>query len=198
MRQTTIPGTEPPDDPPRDEEIELGIEHWYRRIAEQKLAAEATGVSHEKLLELMDERGYSKYPFLEPGTGKRKYLVADAKRRLRSEAAPTPKQEQADREWAQAQAEGRGAGLDPAAIGKRAQTADQALANLVGAVERVTRSGGKAMVTVAEPADPFGATRARMTGDKARGSTETPAQLAAREAEEARANRRARGRRAKP
>lgn len=174
-RQTELPGHE---DPNRSPEIDRQIEAWYAARSEQKLAAERTSVTLAKLLELCEDR--ERYPFLEPGTGRRKVLDVTAQRKLRVKRAPSAKQEQADREWEAAQAEERGG---------EAAARDAYVTTVLG---------GHADPRPV-PDDPFSATRSRMTGDVARGAAiETSAQIAARESEEARAARRANGRRVKP
>src|SRR6201985_67111 len=96
MRQTQIPGTEPPASVP---EIDLAIEAKHERLLAAKLAREAVTVSDAKLLELMEEHGRAEYPYLEPGTGKRRVLRVDAAKRLRTVKAPSAKQERQDAEW---------------------------------------------------------------------------------------------------
>lgn len=102
--QQFIPGTEPST---HDTKIDLAIEDKYKRVEALKIAREAVAVSDAKLMELIEERG-DPYPFTEPGTGKRKVLRLDAKKRLKSERAKPAKQEQAEREWEAAQREMRG------------------------------------------------------------------------------------------
>lgn len=169
--QQFIPGTEPPG---RDEEIERAIEAKYKAAAEEKLAKEATKIRLAKLLELVEARG-TPYPFLEPGTGRRKVLRLDAQKRLKSVKAPSQKQEQADREWAAAQAEARGG-----------EQQDAAKEGWAAEVKR--RRGEQDAATTDDylPADPFGATREALSG----ADEETPAERSARESEEARAARR--------
>lgn len=147
--------------PGRSPEIDDTIAQKYERLAQLKLAREAVRVSDAKLLELMEEQGRALYPFTEPGTGKRKKLKLDAAKKLKTVAGKSAKTEQADQEWEAQQAEHRG--------GER---------RAAGRVEVESHGFG----VVAPPDDPFAATRSAM---------ETPAQSAAREAEEARAARRA-------
>jgi len=181
MRQTSIPGTAPPGDPPRNPELDAAIERQYERRAEAKRAREAVKIGDAKLMELVTELGVP-YPFLEPGTGKRKTLRVDAQRRLRTETAKAAKQEQADREWEAAQAEARGGDQQDAARAAWEQ----------GVAERraaaVARADAKPGAETRQPDDPFAATRAAMAELSA---DETSAHAAVREAEEGRAERRA-------
>lgn len=202
-RQTELPGCESPE---RSPAIDRQIEAWYAERAAGKLQAERTAVALAKLLELCESESVERYPFLEPGSGKRKVLDVSARRKARVVRQQAPKKEQADREWEAQRAEHRGE-----TAGQRVDAADRALGAFTDAVSKVTgkkgvrvtveHNGQKAEVLPPEPEpdDPFAGVRGRMTGDIARGApTETPAQAAAREAEEARAARRADGRRAKP
>ncbi len=95
-RQQYFPGTEPP---ARNERIEIAIEHLYEAKQAQKEAADVTAVRMASLIEIAVEEGRDLYPFLEPETGRRKVLDVTAVRKARMKAAPSAKQEAADREF---------------------------------------------------------------------------------------------------
>ena len=86
-KQTYIPGIEPSEQ--RNPDVDEAIGRWYDARSAQKRAAEVTAVVHDKLLETMAKAGIEKYPFTEPGTDKRKILVATVPRKARVVKAPT-------------------------------------------------------------------------------------------------------------
>lgn len=167
--QPTIPGL--PEPPGRDPEIDQAIERKYEHIAAKKLALEAIAVTDAKLLELVKLRGQP-YPFLEPGTGRKKTLRVNAAEKLKTVANKSPKKEQADKEWETAQAEARGGDQQDAA--REEWEAEIKRRRGAKPIETVSVGFGE----VSPPDDPFAATRSQI--DDPSSDDDTPAQPASR------------------
>lgn len=160
-KQTYIPGIEPPDEQ-RNPDVDEAIGRWYDARSAQKRAAEVTAVVHDKLLETMAEAGIEKYPFTEPGTDKRKILVATAPRKARAVKAPT-RQDREDAAFERDRQDGAGPVVD------LTQAVRDAIRTAVSPDTRVSvgwADGQRIEVPAADPTDPFAATRGQMSRGK--------------------------------
>ena len=94
-KQTYIPGTEPTPDPAHDPEISAQVDAWQKAKQEQREAADTTAIRHAKLLELLNDRGVARYPYTDPATGRKRYVVVEAepKAKLTKPIAQKPKDE---------------------------------------------------------------------------------------------------------
>lgn len=74
--------------PPSIPAIERAIKYWREAVGEQADASKTTKQRHGHMLMLMGEHGVEKYPWLDPKTGKRKWVVADKTPKAKLVSAP--------------------------------------------------------------------------------------------------------------
>ena len=150
-RQTYIPGTEPARDPGRIDEVETALDAWLAARDKHRDCADAVAIRHESLLSTMAEHGLSRYPYLDPHTGKKRLLVVARDPKAKTTNAPPEKRREREDDRP---------GREP----ERAEPEERA--------ERVThRKVSRASVdaeiaTAAARIDPFGATRGLMDAAK--------------------------------
>lgn len=156
-KQTYIPGTEPTPDPAHDPEISAQVDAWQKAKQEQREAADTTAIRHAKLLELLNDRGVARYPYTDPATGRKRYVVVEAepKAKLTKPITQKPKDERA----AEKRAEKREAD-EAARVSHRKVDGDEARKKL-----KITVTAGGETVDVSD-VDPFAKVRESMEAQR--------------------------------
>lgn len=165
--QLTVPGTAPPVGP-----CDAARDAYVTAIADATEAADARRRSRDQLIDRMQETGVSRVPYVDPKSGKRKWLEITADPKLRSVKAEDGEQVTARGRRVLVEVQ-HGPAVESVADGLQ-RVGELARDLAAGAAERDAAD------------DPFAATRVAL-------SEETPAQRSVREAEEARAGRRKAG-----
>jgi hypothetical protein len=91
--QSFIPGTEPPPDPVKNDEVETLMWSWLDQRDENKRGAATVKMRHATLLEKLKELGIDRYPYVDAFTGKKRYVVVNREPKLKTTNVPKPPRE---------------------------------------------------------------------------------------------------------
>jgi hypothetical protein len=88
--QLYIDGTEPPPDPDRTTDDDARVHAWLDAKTAQRKAADETKLAHSVLIAALQERGVTRYPYVDAFTGKKRYVVVEPIVKAKTTKAPKP------------------------------------------------------------------------------------------------------------